>query len=738
MRDLYLSRGLVGIFMVLNLSQRSLPSTSKWNFFFGTLCVLLVATQLWFLVYPTDIVWYTPAVLFYLKAGSGFMGLGTFLVLTTYQRSYFLPHHHLGSTLILAACLGYAITGFGAEFVAISDKPQAYIERAEILFWMAGAFFGVLKVALPYSNALHNIIRTACVLGIALLTYTVLAPISWLHLPEFSLAVRIGICLTTAICWVIAGCLYLQLDEKDSLILDPVIGYSLILAGVMAGMHAFAPWHPLWTIWQYVTALSYFAATLAFTLLQSRRRRFQIKPFFLVAFSTLLIPFITLTSGLAGFGAWRFGANALSINSAAKTQAIQAEFTQPPGQRHAYINLDILTYASASQLLLSLDQLPASISRSDVTNTTYDDPISVVSRTLHPGQQPSYHLIHIVPLEVDLGLAGSIAVVSEVLPNMHSNVARVRLLAMSFVFLAASGIFYGLWRIIQRADQRILAQRRSLQSTVADLKEAEQGREDLTNMIVHDLRSPLSAIHTSLQLLERTAGTDLSERQTRPLTRALDASVNMSKMISDMLNVSKLERGQLELLHSDVHVQDLLSDRIYTFEAQAQKAGKQLRQICDITAEHDSVYADGDLIRRVLDNLISNALRYTRCNGTITITATAQANQMQFQVADTGAGISPEQLPNVFKKFSQVSTDDIQRRKGLGLGLAFCKLAVEAHGGRIWVNSIMDVGTTFTFTIPYQPLDLELITPSKAPQPCTDTKDQLPPISFDDRPSRLQ
>ncbi len=726
--------------MVLTFSTRKLPLVSKGTLLFGTLCTAIALVQLWFVFNPTDTVWYTPAVLFYLKFGSGCMGLGSFLVLRAQQKRFFLPHHHLGITLILAACLGYAIIGFGTEYVAFLGKPQAYIERAELLFWMSGAILGVVKIACPYSKPLHHLIRLACAFGIVGLLYTVLAPIHWAHLPAFSQNLNLTIWAITAIFWITAGTFYLRLDKDNTLFLDPVIGYSLILAGVISGMHAFTPWHPLWTIWQYTTALSFAGSTLALTYIQSQRRRFQIKPFFFVAFTTLLIPFITLASGLAGFGAWYFGANALSLNSAAKTQAYQAELMQPSDQRHAYVNLDIMTYANVEQLLLSLEQLPAAISPTLVESASFEHPVSTVSRTLTPGQPPRYHLVHIVPLNTHTHLAGPVAVVSESLPQMHASVARVRLIALGFVILAATGIFYGLWRIIQRADHRIVAQQSSLQETVADLKEAEQSREDLTNMIVHDLRSPLSAIHTSLQLLERTVGVNLSAHQTRPLTRALDASTSMSRMISDMLNVSKLERGQLELNRSEVHVQDMLADRALTFEPLAQKDGKQIRQICDITSQQAAIFADGDLLRRVLDNLITNAIRYTPRGGTITLSAKALPDQMQFQVIDTGVGISAEYLASVFKKFTQVSTDDIQRRKGVGLGLAFCKLAVEAHGGLISVESQLDEGTTFTFTIPYQPSEEVTLTIVRE-----DIQDQkLSPIRFDEFikapsvPKRLQ
>ena len=110
---------------------------------------------------------------------------------------------------------------------------------------------------------------------------------------------------------------------------------------------------------------------------------------------------------------------------------------------------------------------------------------------------------------------------------------------------------------------------------------------------------------------------------------------------------------------------------------------------------------DFNLIGRVLDNLLSNALKYTLANGSIVILAQIQNNALLVQIRDSGVGILPENLENIFAKFVQVTDEKGQsRRKGTGLGLAFCKLVVEAHNGRIWADSTPGAGSTFSFTIP--------------------------------------
>ncbi len=701
---------------------------------FGLACGALILLQLYCWRYPSDVIWYTPAILFYLKTGGGFIGFGTFLILIICNRRYFRPRHYLGATSVLCAAAGYTIMGFGTEYVAFIGKPQVYIQQAEIMFWMPAALFTAVAITNKYTKALYAVLFTGAVILFSMLIYTLGAPIDWPHLPQFSPALRTAILLVTATSWGYSGIRFLYLYRYTQSFFDRATGYSLIFAGVIAGMSFFPVWHPLWVIWQYGTALGYSAAAFGYAYFQRQKRTFEIKPFFMSFSLALLVPFITLTSGLAGLGAWQFGARALQEHSASISKTLQAiNTTQDLHASMANTDARVFIYDSVDQLLANTDTLPFTITAANITSTSYAVPFSSVVRTYKPGQIPLYQLVTIIPMDANAGpdLIGPIAITSQVLPMMHLNVARVRLNALGFTFLVSLAIIGGLWQVIAMADTRIESQQESLQRTVATLKEAEQSREDLTNMIVHDLRSPLTAIVSNLQLLERTIDKGTPKRQSRPLTRALTASNRMGTMITDMLNISKMERGQLELLYADVHVQDLLSDRAITFEELAQKENKQLRQQLDICVDQHFINADGDLLRRVFDNLISNALRYTQSGGTVTLGATSKADCIEFHVQDTGVGIPAAQLPSIFRKFSQASLDTEQRRKGIGLGLAFCKLAIEAHGGKIWVESIVDEGTTFRFTVPYQPVNQQL-SADPASAKSAPSESQLPPIQFPD------
>lgn len=236
----------------------------------------------------------------------------------------------------------------------------------------------------------------------------------------------------------------------------------------------------------------------------------------------------------------------------------------------------------------------------------------------------------------------------------------------------------------------------------------EQMREDLTHTMVHDLRSPLTAIYAGLHLLmEREAG-DFSERQHRILDVALEATEKMLGLVNNILDVSRLESGRMALQRRSVCLAEPIDE---VLRAQSPLATeKDLRLESHVPPELPKAWADADLVERVLQNLINNAIKFTPTGGSIKISARPcdevtekwggeegfDPVHLCVSVKDSGRGISPELKGRLFQKF----VTSRHEGSGSGLGLAFCKLAVEAHGGRIWVDSEPDQGTTFTFTLP--------------------------------------
>jgi len=233
----------------------------------------------------------------------------------------------------------------------------------------------------------------------------------------------------------------------------------------------------------------------------------------------------------------------------------------------------------------------------------------------------------------------------------------------------------------------------------AEIRRLEDLRQELTGMIVHDLKNPLTGILTSLQTIQALGDGEPALRR-ELLEMAISNTRSLFNMIQDILDVDRLESGKLPLTREEVQLGDVVEVAVNQLRSYAERAEStiQVKGLENLP----SLRIDRELIRRVLVNLLGNAIRYA-APGPITISAQAieNAQAVIVSVQDQGPGIPPADLERIFDKYARVSQEDRPRSKqGTGLGLAFCKLAVEAHGGRIWVESVLGQGSTFSFRLP--------------------------------------
>ncbi|MBW3630580.1 MAG: PAS domain S-box protein [Gemmatimonadetes bacterium] len=222
-------------------------------------------------------------------------------------------------------------------------------------------------------------------------------------------------------------------------------------------------------------------------------------------------------------------------------------------------------------------------------------------------------------------------------------------------------------------------------------------RDEVLGVISHDLRNPLNTIKLSASLLHDVAQERRSEniKFLQIINRSAD---QMSRMIENLLDLSSIEGGRFSVAQSQRDVASLLTDVRGLLEPLTQQ--KSIRLTSNVAAELSTVWIDPDQILRVFSNLVGNAIKFTPEQGAVTLRAERMGAEVCFSVADTGPGIPPEQLPHVFDRYWQARKGD---RRGVGLGLAIAKGIVEAHDGRIWVQSEMGKGTTFYFTVPLTP-----------------------------------
>jgi signal transduction histidine kinase len=179
----------------------------------------------------------------------------------------------------------------------------------------------------------------------------------------------------------------------------------------------------------------------------------------------------------------------------------------------------------------------------------------------------------------------------------------------------------------------------------------------------------------------------------------------MNDLIEDLLDVTRIEAGQLKMERGWLRAADLVLEAAEMQTALASSSGIEVR--VDAARDVHELFGNRDRLLQVFDNLIGNAIKFTAAGGHITVGEALRVHDILFWVSDTGSGIPSESLPHVFDRFWQTSTAG---RLGAGLGLAIAKGIVEAHGGRIWVESTPNVGTTFFFAIPKSPPATEKIT----------------------------
>ncbi len=219
-------------------------------------------------------------------------------------------------------------------------------------------------------------------------------------------------------------------------------------------------------------------------------------------------------------------------------------------------------------------------------------------------------------------------------------------------------------------------------------------REDLTNTMVHDLRNPASVVMGALDLLEAEG---VTEMQREVVEVARQGGQRLLNLINAILDVNRLESGQMPLEREPVRL-DIIAAEIVELE-QVLARNKRLNLENQVRSDLPLVSVDVELLRRVLQNLLGNAIKFTRADGHITLTAQADpadAQQVIVSVNDDGPGITPELQARLFQKFVSGRT----RNRGSGLGLAFCRLVVEAHGGHIWAESPPGSGAAFHFSLP--------------------------------------
>ncbi len=257
--------------------------------------------------------------------------------------------------------------------------------------------------------------------------------------------------------------------------------------------------------------------------------------------------------------------------------------------------------------------------------------------------------------------------------------------------------YSGLEKKVEERTRELATALRELDEKSRELEAASRHKSQFLANMSHELRTPLNAIIGFSQVLrERTFG-DVNEKQEEYLDDVLSSANHLLSLINDVLDLSKVEAGQVELEVAPFSLRDALERGVVMVRERATKDGVGVALATD--PEVDIVEGDERRIRQVIFNLLSNAVKFTPAGGAVDVRATQVNGEVRVSVSDTGPGIAAEDLDRIFQEFQQ-SDAGIEQREGTGLGLALSKRLVELHGGRICVDTELGQGSTFVFTLP--------------------------------------
>jgi PAS domain S-box-containing protein len=234
---------------------------------------------------------------------------------------------------------------------------------------------------------------------------------------------------------------------------------------------------------------------------------------------------------------------------------------------------------------------------------------------------------------------------------------------------------------------------------IAEQKEQERMHRDFVSMAAHELRNPLTAIKGFTRTLMLKADMLTDERKNEYLSMVNEQSNRLAHLVEDLMQVSRIDAGRVTLEPRALDLEETLSGLLDQFRTKW--SGREI--VVDHRSTISPVLADPHKLEEILINLIDNAVKYSGASAPVEVSIGREGPEVRVSVRDHGDGIAPEEIPNLFQKFARITTSSTAEIPGTGLGLFIVKGFVVAHGGRVWVDSTLGEGSTFTFTLPVAP-----------------------------------
>ncbi len=249
----------------------------------------------------------------------------------------------------------------------------------------------------------------------------------------------------------------------------------------------------------------------------------------------------------------------------------------------------------------------------------------------------------------------------------------------------------------------------SLVLDVTERHQVERMKDEFIAIVSHELRTPLTSIYGSLSMLASGLLDPTSDKGQRLLSIAVDSTDRLMRLVNDILDIERIESGNVMMVKAIWAVGDLMAKAVDVIQPLAEQAGISLK----VSDAGGQVWVDADRLIQTFTNLLSNAIKFSPSGSTVWVTSTKQGGRMLFQVRDRGRGIPPEKLESIFERFQQVDVSDSRNNEGTGLGLAICRSIIQQHGGQIWAESELGVGSTFSFLLPRSPSASDSLPPNR-------------------------
>lgn len=259
-------------------------------------------------------------------------------------------------------------------------------------------------------------------------------------------------------------------------------------------------------------------------------------------------------------------------------------------------------------------------------------------------------------------------------------------------------LYSEVWRSHRRLELNIKERTKELAQANEELKRLDKVKSDFISAVAHELRTPLTSIKGYAYILRDEKLGKVTPEQKERLTKIDKHSTGLAKLVNDLLDISRIESGKIEMKIVSLLIKDVIGEVMDIIAPQAES--KEIKLTTELASEVSKIWADESQIVRAFLNILSNAIKFTPKKGEVTIRITAVDDHIQTDIIDTGIGIGKKDLANVFDEFYRVDNPINRAEKGTGLGLSLAKRVVEAHKGKIWVRSEVGKGTTVSFSLP--------------------------------------